>query len=183
MANSANGGPAPDPDAELVADEANYRAKITISTIGGSPERAKTEKKRVNVAQVFGIATGIKMVDNPMDDSKPFIAITGRFEAINMYTAETWRSGVLYLPGGFHEMIVSMLDDLRENKDSKYDKTDVQFALAIDAEPADNPAGYTYIAKNLLPISKADPLAMLRAQATKALPPPAKPAPATPAAA
>lgn len=170
-------------DDELHPDEANYRSKITIATIGGSPERAKTEKKRVHVAEIYGIATGVKMVENPMDDSKPFTAITGNFEAVNMHDGETWRSGVLYLPGGFHELILGMLDELEEaiklpdddpRRRSKFDKASVQFALAIDSEPADNPAGYTYVAKNLLPISKADPLSALREAAHAALSPPAK---------
>lgn len=153
-------------------DEANYRAKLTISTIGGSPERAKTEKRRVQVCEIYGIASGVKLTDNP-EGGPPFTAITGNFEAVNMHDGLTWRSGVLYLPGGFHEMVLAQLEAITEDeKRSKFDKAQVQFALAIDAEPAANPAGYCYIARNLLPVSKADPLAALRTAAHKALPPP-----------
>lgn len=155
---------------ELQTDKANYRAKLTMATIEASPERAKTEKRRVSVAEFYGIASGIKLVDNPMGDV-PYTALTGNFEAVNTYNGEIWRSGVLYLPGGFHEMIVAMLNDLTEDEGrSKFDKASVQFALAIDAVPADNPAGYAYVAKNLLPVSKADALAGIRQQmiATKA---------------
>src|SRR5512146_888366 len=153
-------------------DVANYRAKLTIATIGGSPERAKTEKGRVHVAQIFGIATGTKEVPNPMDETKPFTAIVGNFEAVNMHDGTIHRSGVLYLPGGLHEMVTGMLDELKDNKESKFDKPQVQFALAIDATPADNPAGYQYVGNSLLPPAKADPLAMLRNRAHKLLPPP-----------
>jgi hypothetical protein len=149
---------------ELQTDKANYRAKLTMATIEASPERAKTEKKRVQVAEFYGIASGIKLVDNPMGDV-PFTALTGNFEAVNLHNGEIWRSGVLYLPGGFHEMIVAMLNDLTDNEErSKFDKAQVQFALAIDAVPADNPAGYSYVATNLLPIAKADALSAIRTQ-------------------
>lgn len=148
---------------ELQPDAANYRSKLTISTIGGSPERAKTEKKRVHVADVYGIASGIKLVDNPMGNPPTFTALTGNFEATNAYTGEVWRSGVLYLPGGFHEMIVAMLEELSDDEDrSKFDRPSVEFALEINADPADNPAGYSYHARNLLPVKKADALSAIR---------------------
>src|SRR5271156_3198273 len=111
MAKGTEGTSTSAPTEEQV-DQANYRAKLTISTIGGSPERAKTNKARVHVAEIYGIATGQKEVENPMGNPQFFTAITGNFEAINMHTGEIWRSGVLYLPGGFHEMILAMLDEL-----------------------------------------------------------------------
>ena len=147
---------------ELQIDKANYRSKLTMRTIEASPERAKTHKQRVAVAEFYGIADGIKLVDDPAGD-QTFTALTGNFEAVNTFTGEIWRSGVLYLPGGFHEMIVAMLNQITEDKDrSKFDKAQVQFALAIDAVPADNPAGYSYVAKNLLPVAKADALSAIR---------------------
>ena len=165
--------PPHDPDTGEVStpvpDHANYRAKLTMATIEAAPERAKTEKKRVFVASFIGIASGVKLVDNPMGNPPHFTALTGQFEATN-HKSEIWRSGVLYLPGGFHEMILSMLEELTEAEDrSKFDKASVSFALHIDAVPADNPAGYAYVAKNLLPISKADPLSILRVAAKDGL--------------
>lgn len=153
-------------------DHANYKNKITISQIGGNPTRAKSEKKRVAVCQIYGIATGLKAVDAPNGDT--FIAILGNFEAVNMETGDVYRSGTMYLPSGFHEVIQSQLESLAENREGRSDKPQVEFALAIDAEPANNPSGYSYVARSLVPPAKADPLSALRAQAHKALPPPVR---------
>lgn len=176
--NAVDPAGAPQSDASG-KDAGNYKAKLTVATIGGAPERAKTEKTRVGVATFIGIATGTKMVENQNEPEKPYVAVTGNFEAVNLYTGEIYRSGILYLPTGLHDLVVNMLDQVKGDEDrSKFDKAAVEFALQIDAEPADNAAGYQYVGKSLLPPQKADALSHLRALTAgivpvKQLPPPA----------
>lgn len=164
-------------------DLSNYVSKITVSTIACNPSQAKADNARVPLCVIGGIATASKVVINPTG-GEDYIALVGQFYGENLQKKTTWRSGVCYLPGGYHENIVEQLeadlarrelpdDDVR--KRSKFEPVMVQFALQFDSQPAKNPAGYSYIAKSLLPVEKADPLAQLikRASATRlALPAP-----------
>lgn len=158
-------------DAEMAdpnaVDPVQGLTKLTLATVGGNPSIAKVEQRRVPVAVFFGNASGIKTVDDPTTN-KTFIALTGAFNAINLQNNNQFMSGILYLPDAFQNMVVAILNDQERHRARHRDQmgafrfSGVDFSFQIDAVPAKNPAGYSWVLKNLLPPSKSDPLALLR---------------------
>lgn len=158
-------------------DHANYVSKITISTMNCNPGQAKADNARVAVCRIGGIATSCKIVPHPVSGEE-FIALVGQFFGENLQKGTMWRSGVCYLPGGYHENIVEALEEqegrrkLAEddpNRRSKFEPVQVAFDMAFDAQPAKNPIGYSYIARSLMPVTKADPLAQMIARGRRVL--------------
>lgn len=152
----------------------NIITKMTVKGVGANPSKAKAENRKVPLARIFGTAAGVvHKVDNR---GEPITGITGNFEGVNLETGEVYSSGVLYLPGGIHEMLLNAVDQGEEDAKGKPTYNSVQFAFDISAVPATNPIGYSYEATQLIEASKADPMAELRASlpAMPALPAPAK---------
>lgn len=149
----------------------NFVSKISMKSIGVSPAKHATDKG-TPIAIILGMASGLKdVVDKVRGET--FHALVGEFEANNLETGEVFRSGVLYLPTGIHDMIEGGVKKLQGESDF------VQFALQIIAVKANNPAGYTYQAKSLVPSQTVDPLTKLR-QSLSTSTAPALPAPAKP---
>ena len=144
--------------------ETNLVSKLSIKTMGCKPERAKSEDKSIPLYRVIGIATGVKQVKDVRGEM--IFGATGNFEGVNLETGEVYQSGVLYLPGGAHELLISALQS--------EDAESVEFALEVSAEPAKNPIGYSYKARMLEKPKMADPLIELRKHlaGVKALPAP-----------
>lgn len=134
----------------------NMVSKLTMRTIKIQPTKHATDKG-APVAVVIGYARGIKEVTDKVRGDV-FHALVGEFEAQNLETGEFYRSGVLYLPAGIHDMLESSVKKLEGETDF------VSFALQILAVKASNPAGYSYEAKSLMPAKAVDPLEELRAE-------------------
>jgi hypothetical protein len=130
-------------------DPVIWKPKLTIAQIGGNPGIVVQTKKAEPIVLFIGQATGIKTVDDPNHVGNTFIALTGAFKATNLQTGVVYRSGIMYLPSGFHDAVVDQLD--REFGDGTSDHRPVEFALEISAVPANNPIKYSYEAKSLLP--------------------------------
>ena len=127
-------------------------AKITPSSIGLKPEIVKDTHKEEVLCHMLGEATGTKAKRAANGDE--FIALSGKFEAINLKTGEVYRSGILFLPGGIHDMLTEVL---MAEPDAV-----VSFGIALTAVPAKNPSGYSWKAQQLLERETHDPLAELR---------------------
>lgn len=138
---------------------AEYLTKLTLKGMGCRPGRAAADGKKVALARVFGIATEVKAKEDAK--GQIFEAISGTFEGVNLETGESFRSGLLFLPGGLHETVTAQL---------RQGPAAVKFSLEISAIPASNPIGYSYSAKSLIPDIGQDALADLR----QALPAPPK---------
>ena len=108
--------------------------------------------------QVMGVATGIKTGES---DKGPWTALLGSFQAINMETGDTYRSGVCFLPNIMLNLVTPRLLE----KESKA----VEFAFNIGVKADEKSAtGYVYIAEPIFETAENDPLEML----TKKLPAP-----------
>lgn len=146
------------------------QAKIipTMSTnkMGFLAAAAKAENKEVALGRVWGIARKTR----PGIDAKgqEFITILGEFMGLNYKTGEYFSAGKLYLPGGFHEMIVTNVEGEGEvDEKGRALFNAVEFALEISAVPATNPIGYSYAAKPLVEVKKeSDAMERLMAQMT-----------------
>lgn len=139
---------------------------ITLSRIGCDPRaavantKAGEAPKEVCVARIAGHATGTG-VDTDKT-GQVYVHAAGQFAATNMQTGAQYRAGKLYLPGGFHEMVVSEIEKTRESG------APVEFAIEIWAVSADNPIGYSYVGRPLFAPAKADPLMQLAARMNEA---------------
>lgn len=134
----------------------NVLTKLTLKTMKCKPARAKVDEATVPMARIVGVARGIKPAVGTNGDTT--YGLTGNFKGTNIETGEDFFSGVLFLPGGIHEMILDPLDELLANETTKAGAA-LNFAFDIFARPADNPAGYEYTAHNLAPAARADPFA------------------------
>lgn len=128
-------------------------SKITPSSIGCKPAMAKIDEKEVECALIFGEASGLAIKGLPTGDQ--FTALTGVFEATNLHTGEVFNSGVLFLPGGLHEAVVAAID--------KEENMTVKFGILLVAVPAKNPAGYSWVGRDVVDLQQEDPLAELKA--------------------
>ena len=131
---------------KMVGKLSTKNAGISPKKIHGIPD----DEDSLKLCTIVGIADGVKQVEDTVH-GKVFYPLTGRFEGINPETGTKTRSGVLYLPTGIHETYEAAVRKLEEG-DS------IRFAIEIRAVRAENPAGYSYEAVDLLPIQEVDPL-------------------------
>ena len=146
-----------------------YVTKITTKKIGIQPQRTNKPElgKKHMLATLIGIARDYKLGTSEYGE---FAKFNGDFEAVRTSDGEVFRSARLILPPIF-------ADSLRERLDADNgeggSKSGVQFAVEIGVVGSDVAIGYEW---TLAPIGKvsgsADPLAALRDEAAKALPPP-----------
>ena len=140
-------------NASAAPASAEFLTKLTLKGMGCNPRVAATEEKKVPLARIYGVATGIKVKVDPKGDN--FEAIEGSFEGVNLKTGEVYRSGLLFLPGGIHETLSGSLKKGGEG-------TTIRFGLEVSSIPASNPTGYSYSAKSLIPDAGGDLLADMR---------------------
>jgi len=130
--------------------------KISVkSMLGGKPKAPETDKPEYLV-QMVGIATSIKTGTSNFGD---WTALLGSFQATNMETGETVRSGMLFMPDVALNLIIPSLN----NKDNK----GVEFGFNIGVKKdAASSVGYIYVAEPIFDAAENDPLEMI----TKKLP-------------
>lgn len=134
-------------------------AKLTTTVIDSENLRKTVEAgKRILICTIYGYASAIKMVKDRIRDEY-YHALAGDFEATYEHDGKRTRSGVLYLPGGVHELVEKSLKELTE-------EGQVAFAFQLFATKADNPQGYTWLAKSLIKPEEADPMDELRKKLT-----------------
>jgi hypothetical protein len=154
------------------SDDIGMITTMNVGTIGCDLSAIKKNEKEL--CQIYGIVTGIKVGINPRDQN-PYTALIGQFEAINLETGETFRSGKLFLPAGLHETLTSIYEKLGDDDDVPT----TEFGFTISGFPAANLTGYSYKAAPFAKPSATDPLMLMREKAKsaprlKALPAPAK---------
>lgn len=113
------------------------------------------------LGRIIGRCQAVKLKKRT-DDSGNLVEdhpISGFFEGTNLETGEISQSGILYLPGGFHDVLESAIRDANGGV--------VDFAIEIGAERAENKAKFTWVAKNLMKPAGADQLSALREMAAK----------------
>ena len=154
-------GPA-DPRAALM--------KLSLALMGCQPEQSKIGQKpggEIVQAIVFGELTGLtgakELPNAKNDDEKYTYGLVGRIEGVNAQTGESYQAGVLYLPGGFHDMFLAEMEAQLASVGKG--NVSIKFALEFSSIPAGNPRGYSWKAKNKLPMQQHDPLEHLRRRA------------------
>lgn len=149
--------------------EIKYVSKLSMKNAGVDPRKvlaADGDKASVVLARIFGLADGIKQVEDKTN-ATVHLALTGKFQSINAQNGQITRSGILYLPKGIHEVVMNAVKQLEEG-------SVVRFGLEVRSVKASNPIGYSYEAIDLLPVQEKDPLSELAdVIAKKQLPAPA----------
>lgn len=134
------------------------KAKLTIKDLG-SPKNPPEDGSLKKLGRIVGIVTGTKTKLDPRGES--FIALTGQFGGLTADEKTFIRSGIAYLPGGFHDEILSAWQSRNApDKDGVVPPpTAVKFAYDAYSRAATNPIGYEYVFKAVLPPAANDPLA------------------------
>lgn len=137
--------------------------KITLREMGIDGAVAKVEKKAIDVADIWGIAHGLK-AKTKKDTGEIFEAIVGNFEATNLLTGQPYSSDTLFLPIGHDRLAGQLYNKINDAGEVIEHAKPIKFGLRVIAVPSGNAAGFTYQLKMLAESGVNDPLTELRAQ-------------------
>jgi hypothetical protein len=161
-----------------VSDNRQQLTKLSLGLMGCQPELSVAKDQMIDgqrvkagrdvlQAIIFGEITGLtgpKELPNAKTEAEKFTyGLLGRIEGVNAISGEMFKAAILYLPGGFHDMFLAEIET--QLKAAPDGHATIVFALEFYSIPANNPRGYSWKAKNKMPIEKRDPLARLRARA------------------
>lgn len=135
----------------------------------GFSEQEIAEQKIHWLGVILGKASGIKKSVDAKDDTKISYGLVGFFEGQPADTAKPiLKSGICWLPGGIHEMVVETVRGLKPGEF-------MPFSFRIGTKGDTNAAGYSYVVDNntVATADAQDPLADLRGDAVKQLAAPA----------
>lgn len=107
------------------------------------------------LGNIIGKVSGVKRGKMPGDDTEFFYKLAGMFEGVpDDKTKPAVRSGLCFLPGGVHEMVVAMIEEAKG--------AIINLNLRVGTKRSTNAAGYEYVTDTIVDPSTADPLADLR---------------------
>lgn len=163
--------------------EVAITSKLTLKDIGCNGRAAAglpNMGDRIALARFYGVAVGVKTKEDSRTGDV-HSALKGNFRAIVVQDGvatkgQTFSSGMLYLPGGIHELIEAPL----MAADLAGEEGEVKFAVDVFAYRAGNAAGFSYGANIVGEPVQNDPMAEMEAMLEK-VKPLALSAPATPA--
>lgn len=117
------------------------------------------EQKIHPLGIIMGRCGSVKKGTDPKDDSNVYFALLGAFEGVPADPAlPIIKSGVCYLPGGVHEMIVESVQGLAETERGGV----IEFAMKLGTKRDTNQAGYSYVVERVGELTEVDPLAQMK---------------------
>jgi len=121
--------------------------KITMKTIRANPARCNEgDGARVKIATFTGVANGIQQAAKP-DTGEVFFGLKGDFAAVRFdrdgEPEAIFKADTLYFPIG-HQAALNTLERTGQ----------LSFALEFYAQPASNPAGYSWSYNNLAKLDR-----------------------------
>lgn len=143
------------------------KRKLTVRDLG-NPKKVTVlpdGQDTLMLGTIIGRITGTVLLKSP--DGDEFEAFKGTFEGVSNDTGEIINAGILTLPAGFHDKLMTefKMPDVKE----------IQFAYGVGCVKAKNPQGYSWAFKPLLEAQPTDALSelrKLRQDKMKALPAP-----------
>jgi hypothetical protein len=150
--------------AEETTQEDYYVSKLSVKALGCDPRLSKDEKTK-SLCRIYGSAQGLKSGEDK-NNGNVWTALQGKFEGVNIeqgseHFGKTLRSGKLFLPAGIQDVIEGKIREI-ENTSGGALEANVLFGLEIRSVEASNRIGYSYEAKNLMPVKQQDDLAAMR---------------------
>lgn len=157
---------ASDAGAAATAAPTSILPKLTIKDLGCNAKATAAAPKigdRVPLARIYGVANGVKVKEDKRS-GEFHSALKGTFRGkVVQEGVETngqiFSSGLLYLPGGIHELIEAPLMEA----EAAGNVGEVKFALDIWAVRNGNAAGFSYGATIVGEPMQNDPLAEMEA--------------------
>lgn len=152
------------------APASNILPKLTVKDIGCNAKAAAALPKmgeRVALARFYGVANGVKVKEDKRS-GEFHSALKGTFrakvtqEGVDTH-GQTFSSGLLYLPGGIHELIEAPI----MAAEAAGETAEVKFMVDIWGVRNGNAAGFSYGATVLGEPAQVDPLAEMEAQILK----------------
>ena len=136
------------------------KAKLTIKDLG-SPKNPPEDGSLKKLGRIVGIVSKTKTVVDARGQA--FTALVGQFAGVTADGSTMIRSGVVYLPGGFQDEILSAWMEANKPDENGVQPpaSSVKFAYDAFSRAATNPIGYEYIFRSLMPPAKLDPIADL----------------------
>lgn len=140
--------------AEETIDGRIWRKTITAKNIEAHPERAKLHGRPVVCCRIAGEVRGVEEV--PIDPAKPqdgtLTVLVGEFFA-DSYNDQGEVFGYVGEWCGLPMGQNIILGRLQQMIDDKAESPVVRFDLEFAALPAGNPAGYSWGARNMMPVA------------------------------
>lgn len=141
------------------------KSKIVPGKDLGNPKKIAAlpeGENKLMMGTVFGVID--RMVQRTMPTGQIFEGFGGQFEAVPAdKDLPTINSGVLYLPGGFFELLAVPFKEASgaAEKNGTAAPT-MRFAFEVSAVKANNPAGYSWEYTPLTEPNTIDPLSEMR---------------------
>lgn len=132
-------------------------AKLSMKTVFGNARSALPENDGETsgpLVRIVGTAGSTKSGESNFGE---WLAFIGQFQAVNLRTNESFRSGKLFLPSVAQDMLLGAMTSV--------DAAGVEFAFDIGIRRNDSAqVGYEYVVVPLLDVSESDPCARLMKQ-------------------
>lgn len=138
-------------------------SKLSTATMGANHSAGK--EGRSLIGRIFGVASGIKEATDPRT-KEPMYGLKGQFRGVNPAKPNVqYQSGVAWLPGGVHEMLVdAVIGDGVLDEKGRPVYSEVKFAVDVYSKPASSPAGYQFEVIPLIDAREADMMSELAAE-------------------
>jgi hypothetical protein len=138
--------------------EPKFISKLNIKAMGCNPGARPEDGSPLVLGTIYGRATSLKTGEDKRSGNM-WSALQGSFEGVNAATGDIYKSGLLFLPGGIHEIIENAVNALEKDKPG----VGVDFALEIHSvKPRSGSHTYSYQAVNLYKPTATDELEGLR---------------------
>lgn len=126
--------------------------KLSTGKVGATPERAKIEKKPVDVMLVFGEVVGVELGTDKRN-GQDWSALKGEFYAVKSDDLDTiYNAGLLFLPAGQALFEKAIMTGQLDKKDRPVFGR-AEFGVMCVAVPASNARGYSWEIRNLVDVA------------------------------
>lgn len=138
------------PADELIDDPFTYLGRgMSISRLGCKPAAAVIAEGPVHMATITGTVVELATKVDPKS-GEAFLALKGSFIGVNHQTDAGYRSGLCFLPGSFHDQVVTEHQLKPENSGP------IDIGMTIWAVPSSAPIGYSYEGRSIIQVRKND---------------------------
>ena len=138
--------------------------KISVATVIGNSKIVRDSADGA-IMRVYGVVRGIQKgvkldqdtQGNPI--SRPWTALTGSFQAVNIATGEIFASAKVFLPDVAGELVINAFEQAQEGDNPGNPGASIKFAFDIKKITSEKSVtGYEYAAVSLIEAAASDPL-------------------------
>lgn len=147
-------------DMKTATKTASLIKKVSIKSVFGDIKKSveripgdETNPVKTPIMRMVGTVIGFKTGTSDYGD---WIGFKGDFVAVNLQDGKAFRGGQAFLPEVASNLVQAAIMDTDD---------DISITVAFDifVQRADNPTGFEYTAKPLMPVAESDPMMLLLA--------------------